>query len=105
MLLMKQHPFYTYHLLSRIEAFNTIKEWASFHHEKLNGKGYPFGLNARHIPLGARIMAVSDVYQALTDERPYRNPMGKKEAFSILQKMVQEKHLDGDVVKMLQQQV
>jgi len=105
MLIMKQHPFYTYHLLSGIEAFNAIKEWAAFHHEKLSGKGYPFGLNASHIPLGARIMAVSDIYQALTEERPYRKPMGKEEAFSILQKMVQEKHLDGDVVKMLQQQV
>ncbi|NLL58257.1 MAG: hypothetical protein GX244_07085 [Firmicutes bacterium] len=45
----------------------------------------------QHSTVNLGIMAVSDIYQALTEERPYRNPMGKKEAFSILQKMVQEK--------------
>ncbi len=101
MLIMKQHTFYTYHLLSRIEAFETIKEWAAFHHEKLNGKGYPFGLHASDISLGARIMAVSDVYQALTEERPYRKAMSQDKALSILEQMSRDFILDQKVVEKL----
>ena len=101
MLVMKQHTFYTYHLLSRIEAFDTIKKWAAYHHEKLNGSGYPFALTAAELSLGARIMAVSDVYQALTEERPYRGAMSHEEALSILDKMVQQYELDGTVVEKL----
>ena len=51
MLIMKQHAFHTYHLLSQIKALSEIKEWAAFHHEKLNGSGYPFALQKKDISL------------------------------------------------------
>ena len=102
-LLMKQHTFYTYHLLGKIDAFHTVKEWAAFHHEKLNGEGYPLGLEAAEISLGARIMAVSDIYQALSEDRPYRKAMSKDKAFAILDQMVADNHLAGNVVEKLKE--
>lgn len=103
MLIIKQHTFYTYYMLGKIEAFSNIKEWAAFHHEKLNGKGYPFALNASNLSLGARIMAVSDVYQALSEERPYRKAMNWKSAFEIIDKMAAEGSLDRNVVGKLKE--
>ena len=54
------------------------------HHEKFNGKGYPLGLEGDSIPLFSRIIAVADVYDALTSHRPYREPMQPAEAFDII---------------------
>ncbi len=105
MLIMKQHTFYTYHLLTSIDAFKEIGEWGAFHHEKLNGKGYPFGLTAPELPLGARIMAVSDIYQALREERPYRAPLPVEKSFSILKDMVEKGEIDGFVVEKLRETV
>ncbi|MCL2565857.1 MAG: response regulator [Defluviitaleaceae bacterium] len=56
------------------------------HHEKWNGKGYPYGLSGGEIPLAGRIMAVADVYDALVSERPYKAPMSHEEAFEIILK-------------------
>lgn len=55
------------------------------HHERYNGKGYPFGLKGDDIPLEARIVAVADAYDALTSDRPYRKRISAKEALAILQ--------------------
>ncbi|MBU0548700.1 MAG: diguanylate cyclase, partial [Candidatus Omnitrophica bacterium] len=54
------------------------------HHERWDGKGYPKGLKGEDIPIGARIVAISDVYQALTSDRPYRKALLKKEAIKII---------------------
>jgi HD-GYP domain-containing protein (c-di-GMP phosphodiesterase class II) len=54
------------------------------HHERWDGKGYPDGLGAERIPLGARIVAVVDAFDAMTSDRPYRNAMPLEEAVSIL---------------------
>ncbi|MGB9608590.1 MAG: HD-GYP domain-containing protein, partial [bacterium] len=76
--LMKAHAFYTYEILSDIKGFETIREWAALHHERLDGSGYPFHLKGEDLSLGARIMAVADVFSALREKRPYRRVMGKK---------------------------
>jgi HD-GYP domain-containing protein (c-di-GMP phosphodiesterase class II) len=55
-----------------------------YHHERWDGKGYPAGLKKEEIPIGARAIAVADVYQALTSNRPYRKAFPKKEAISII---------------------
>lgn len=59
--IMRGHTYFTYNLLRMIDGFETISEWAAFHHEKLSGAGYPFHLQGDNISLGSRIMAVSGV--------------------------------------------
>ena len=87
---IRSHTFYTYRLLQPIRELETINKWASFHHEKLNGKGYPFHLHGDNIPLGSRIMAVSDIFTAITEDRPYRNGMTLEAAVAILDSMVKD---------------
>jgi len=99
--IMKKHPYYSYRILGRISGFERINEMASFHHERIDGTGYPFKLDGRSLSLGARIMAVSDVFTALTEKRPYRNAMSTDEAIKFISKMVMDNHLDGDVADCL----
>ncbi len=99
--IMKKHTFYSYRILGRIQGLDRINELASFHHERLDGSGYPFKLDGRSLSLGSRIMAVSDVFTALTERRPYRNAMSGDAAIGIINDMVKEKHLDGDVADVL----
>lgn len=60
-------------------------EMARFHHEKWNGKGYPDGLNGKDIPLCARIMAVADVFDAVSEKRCYRDAMPLEKCFGIIE--------------------
>ncbi|NLK85968.1 MAG: HD domain-containing protein [Clostridiaceae bacterium] len=99
--IMRKHTFYSYRILSRIHGLDKINEWASLHHERLDGSGYPFKLSGRNLDIGSRIMAVSDVFTALTEKRPYREALSYADALGIINKMVKGKHLDGDVVKVL----
>jgi HD-GYP domain-containing protein (c-di-GMP phosphodiesterase class II) len=64
--------------------FAEIPSWTGAHHEKYDGSGYPEGLKGEAIPLGARIIAVADVFEALTAQRHYRNPMPMEEALKII---------------------
>ena len=68
-----------------------------YHHERFNGKGYCAGLKGNQIPMGARIMAVADVYQALMSKRPYRKAYSKSEAIKIIKKG-SESQFDPQVV-------
>ena len=63
---------------------NTALEMAAYHHEWWNGKGYPYGISGREIPLCARIMAVADVFDALTSKRCYKNAMPLEKAYAII---------------------
>lgn len=67
-------------------VFNTAVEMALYHHEKWNGKGYPFGKKHDDIPIAARIMAVADVFDALISKRCYKEQFSLDEAFSIIEK-------------------
>jgi HD-GYP domain-containing protein (c-di-GMP phosphodiesterase class II) len=98
---MRRHTFYTYRVLQRINGFDTIKDWAALHHERLDASGYPFHLGRDNLPLGSKIMAVADVFTALTEDRPYRSGMKGKEAFKILLEMVSQKALDGGITSVL----
>ncbi|WP_164931930.1 HD domain-containing phosphohydrolase [Janthinobacterium sp. 17J80-10] len=99
MQLIRQHPYYTHQILSAVPGLETVCAWAAFHHERLDGTGYPF--RPRHLPLEARIVAVADVFTAITEDRPYRPGMPKEACLSILYKMVCEGALDGDIVSYL----
>lgn len=99
--IIRSHTYYTYHLLEPIAAFQTINQWASYHHEKLDGTGYPFHIEGENIPLGSRVMAVADVFTAITEDRPYRKHMEDDSAKEILKNMVDSGSLDGKVVEIL----
>ena len=71
-----------------------------YHHERLDGSGYPYGLKAEGIPLEARIVAVAETYDALTSNRPYRNACSDAEARRVLAEEAQER-LDGRAVQAL----
>ncbi|WP_027338861.1 HD-GYP domain-containing protein [Halonatronum saccharophilum] len=100
--IIKSHTFYTYHTLDSIEALKEIKEWAAFHHERLDGKGYPFRLSEGDLSLGSRIMAVADIFTALTEDRPYRKGMKRKKVLSIMKSMVSNGAIDGSLVEILE---
>jgi response regulator RpfG family c-di-GMP phosphodiesterase len=78
--LVKLHPEIGEHILSPIVDSADILEAVRNHHEHFNGQGYPDGLQKDKIPLGARILAISDAYEAMTSERPYRKSMSANAA-------------------------
>lgn len=84
---IKSHTFYTYRLLQSVKEFETINEWASFHHERMDGSGYPFRLNGKCLSLGSRIMAVADVFTAISENRPYRKSMSVDDVKKVLKSM------------------
>ncbi|MFZ7104912.1 MAG: HD-GYP domain-containing protein [Peptococcaceae bacterium] len=99
--IIKTHTYYTYQTLSSIRGLETINKWASFHHERPDGNGYPFHLKEAELPLGSRILAVADVYTALTEDRPYRQGMNRDETLKVLTGMGREKALDEMVIEQL----
>lgn len=99
--IIRGHTFHTYRLLSTINGFEEINKWASFHHEKLNGKGYPFQLSEESIPLGSRIMAVADIFTSITEDRPYRSGMSQMQIVRVLKSMADEKAICQKVVDTL----
>jgi len=82
--IIKSHTYYTYNLLSAAGFARHIIEWASYHHERLDGKGYPFRLSANDLSIGSRIMTIADMYSALTEDRPYRDGLPAEKALQII---------------------
>lgn len=95
---MMQHPYHTYVVLSRVSCRTECPEWAAFHHERLDGSGYPFHRTAENLDTGARLMAVADVITAVTEHRAYRRSMDKAGAVRILRGMAGREHLDWQLV-------
>ncbi|MDD2361785.1 MAG: HD domain-containing protein [Oscillospiraceae bacterium] len=98
---IRAHTFYTYKLLNMIGGFSTINQWASFHHERLDGTGYPFHMKAEQLTLGSRIMTVSDIFNAITENRPYRKGMGKNEIVEVIKDMSDNGKICSDVAHIL----
>ena len=94
---MKNHAGYTYLILSQVDDFEEIRDWAALHHEKLNGKGYPFGKTADELNEQERIMACVDIYQALTEERPYKKGMSHEKTCDILDDMAKKGFVDAEI--------
>ncbi len=82
---MKTHATIGADILKSIDFPYPVEPIVRHHHEKWDGTGYPSGLKAEHIPIGARILSVVDVYDALTSDRPYRPRMSRADALAILQ--------------------
>ena len=98
---VKRHADLSRLWLDAVPGFERVSVWGGGHHERLDGKGYPLGLKGEEIPLPSRIMAIADVFTALTEDRPYRKGMTPPEALRIVKGMVKQGHLDGDLSRLL----
>jgi HD-GYP domain-containing protein (c-di-GMP phosphodiesterase class II) len=81
---MREHTRYTLQILERVRCFRHLAGIAASHHERLDGSGYHRGLGAFDLSRPARILAVADVFDALTADRPYRAAMPLDQALSIV---------------------
>jgi HD-GYP domain-containing protein (c-di-GMP phosphodiesterase class II) len=98
---IRGHAYHTYRILANIGGFEEITQWAAFHHERMDGNGYPFHHKGEALPLGSRIMAAADVFAALTEDRPYRDGVGREETTGILREFASNGALDPRIVSVL----
>ena len=98
--IIKRHPELSLRILEPIELFAGVAQIAASHHEKLDGSGYFRGLDAERLGLSARIVSVSDVFEAMTADRPYRAPMTPEQALALMRKTAGN-HLAADVIDRL----
>jgi HD-GYP domain-containing protein (c-di-GMP phosphodiesterase class II) len=83
---IRRHPYHTQQILSKIKGFERLTTVASAHHERLDGKGYFQGLDSSVLDMDMRAIAVADVFDALSADRPYRDAMPMAQVFGILDK-------------------
>jgi len=99
--IIENHSIMTYKMLEPLpfpKHLLNVPLYASGHHEKVNGSGYPMGVNSPELSYQARIMAVADIFEALTaQDRPYRGPMKLSKAIDILRSMRDSGHIDPDI--------
>ena len=96
---IQNHAMGTWKLLSPIGGLEDIASWASLHHEKLDGSGYPFGYKADELGKNERLLACLDIYQALVEQRPYKAGLSHGEAMTILYRMGSAGQLDSDILE------
>ncbi|MCP4602250.1 MAG: GAF domain-containing protein [Proteobacteria bacterium] len=101
---IRSHADHSISFLEQIpwsKTMRNIPKYAGAHHEKLDGSGYPHGLNSDQIPLPAKIMAVADIFDALTaSDRPYKKAVSIERALSILEMEVKDNHIDAELVRL-----
>jgi len=83
---IKKHPLVGESIIQPIELLQPIRTLIRHHHEWYNGKGYPDGLSGENIPLGARIIAIADAYDAMKSDRPYRKALTEETAIRELKR-------------------
>ncbi|QOP41551.1 HD-GYP domain-containing protein [Sulfurimonas marina] len=98
---MNRHGFDSYIILRRVQGFKEIAYLASMHHETLDSQGYPYNFEAKDIPIEARIITTADIYQALIQNRPYREGLTKEEALKIVTSMTEAGKLDYRITDLM----
>ena len=96
---IQTHAWYTFVILRKIRGFEDITRWASLHHEKLDGSGYPFGKVGFELSQADRLMACIDIYQALTEARPYKEGLSHEKTMEIMRTMAADGKIDGSLVE------
>jgi HD-GYP domain-containing protein (c-di-GMP phosphodiesterase class II) len=84
-------------IISPHDAFGEIAKYVLHHHEKLDGSGYPLGIAGKDIPLIARIIAVADIYDALSSKRPYRDELPREKCLEIMADMAKNRKIDPEI--------
>ncbi|MCK9372118.1 MAG: HD domain-containing protein [Sulfuricurvum sp.] len=92
--MIQQHSTLSGVIIDRMESWRHLIPLVRHHHERMDGKGYPDGLAGEEIPLGARILAIADIYDALTSRRVYRDRMSAEKAVELMKSMAEEGHID-----------
>lgn len=95
---IRKHPAIGADILESLEYLGPVREYVLCHHERPDGKGYPCGLTSEDIPLGAKIVSVADVFDALTSDRSYQKGKTTVEALAILKKLAGT-GLDAELVE------
>lgn len=95
---MRRHSFDTYSVLKNIKGFEQVALWAAQHHERVTGTGYPNQIKGESLSFEARIIAIADVFQALAQRRPYREPLKGDQIIEVLTLQVQNGKLDERIV-------
>jgi putative two-component system response regulator len=96
--IMEQHTIAGERICAPLRSFRHVLPIIRHHHEKQDGSGYPDGLKADQIPLTARILQITDIYDALTTDRPYRKALSAEKAFAIMREEVKRGWWDGSVL-------
>jgi len=96
---MKTHAYASYMILKDLTDIPDVVSWACMHHEKLDSSGYPFGKGADELGKNERLLCCIDIYQALTEDRPYKAGMTHKEAVAIMWDMAENGKIDADITK------
>ncbi|WP_156876988.1 HD-GYP domain-containing protein [Paludibacterium yongneupense] len=97
--LINAHSFETYQILRPIRGFEDIARWAAYHHEEPDGNGYPFHVTRAALPLEARLLRVADIFQAMAQDRPYREGMNGEAILAFLRTLAGQGRVDGDIVE------
>jgi putative nucleotidyltransferase with HDIG domain len=100
---INKHVYYTRKILEQIEGFEEITNIAANHHEKLNGCGYPNHLTEEQLGELEKVMSICDVFQSLTEERPYRAMMPLDKVWQVIDDMAENQHLDKPLVDKVKQ--
>lgn len=98
---MNRHGFDSHMILQKIKGLSEIARIASLHHEHLDASGYPYHLSGDEIPVEARVLTVADIFQALIQNRPYRNGLSSEESLLILKEMAAENKIDASIVSVV----
>jgi HD-GYP domain-containing protein (c-di-GMP phosphodiesterase class II) len=101
--IITDHVRITYELLKGIVGLEELRDWAANHHEKLDGSGYPFGKKAEELDFNSRLMACIDIYQAVSEARPYHPQRNHRDTMEILYPMVQQGLLDPGIIRDMDQ--
>ena len=103
--IMEQHTIAGERICAPLRSFRHVLPIIRHHHEKQDGSGYPDGLKGEQIPLTARILQVTDIYDALSTDRPYRKALPVQKAFAIMREEVKRGWWDGSLIDQLERLV
>ena len=98
-LIIQKHVGRTRELLKEIDGFESVCDWASNHHEKLDGSGYPAGKKADELDFNSRLMTCIDIYQAVSEERPYHPARNHEDTMQVLFKIADNGGIDKKIVE------
>lgn len=96
--IMEQHPLTGERICAPLKSFRRVLPIIRYHHEKLDGSGYPDGLKGEEIPLTARVLQTVDIYDSLTTDRPYRKAFAPQAAFAMMNEEVKKGWWDGSLL-------
>ena len=99
--IVKRHSYDTGRILRKVFPGSPVADWAAMHHENLVGSGYPSKMAANEQPFEARLIAVADIFQALSQARPYRKPLSAESVMAHLDEMVAEGRIDVDLTELV----